>query len=40
LPAYILSNTLTLTLEPLALGISLIPKLIGGGKKGKGGRGA
>jgi len=37
LRAYILFNTLTLTLEPLTLGISLTPKLIGGGKKGGGG---
>ena len=35
---YILFNTLTLILEPLTLGISLTPKLIGGGRGGGGGR--
>jgi hypothetical protein len=35
LQVYILSNTLTSTLEPLALGISSIPKLVGGGRGGK-----
>jgi hypothetical protein len=40
-----LFNTLTLTLEPLTLGISLTPKLIGGredrgGGGGRGGRAA
>jgi hypothetical protein len=42
LRVYILFNTLTLILEPLALGISLTPKLIGkdrGGREGRGGRG-
>ena len=36
---YILSSTLILILEPLALGISLTPELIGGGGGGRGGRG-
>ncbi len=35
---YILFNTLTLILEPLTLGISLTPKLIGD-REGRGGRG-
>ena len=38
LRAYILFNTLTLTLEPFTLGISLTPKLVRGGRGGKGGK--
>jgi len=37
--AYILFNTLTSILKPLTSRISSTPKLVGGGKVGRGGRG-